>query len=250
MSITKMNVLDIMAESMKTSVVNTDNVSVEEMASEVASEIQDIEEMNIEFRYTPEMVPVIFDEATGNYYVEYDMLKKLHEEAEEEEAICVTNKYGKITFTPNVASADVSEPGDEAITEEEPEEDEPTEDEDENTIEESYGCFAPSVVGGCWERDALAAVIRANIPEDPNKSAMGFDEEDPMPEMTMENTYIVIESETELINYIYQVSEAAKSGGIAMKHGKAKLKKADQVFKNLKNAGLKVIKKSKKSKKK
>lgn len=242
MSLTKMNVVDIMSEAVRTSVPNTDNMTVDEIAYDIANTVESIEEMTVDLKFTPEMVPVVFDESNQCYYVEYDMLKKLHESSDETE-LELSTKYGKIKvgFEPKTDEAALPEPDldQEPITEEEPE----TSDDNEDTIDESF--HSSYMVAPCWEKDALNAVILANMPSDPNKC-----EEDGMPEMTMENTYILIESQEDFIRDIIEIAEAAKSGGVALKNGKAKLKKADQVFKNLKNNGLKVAKKKSKKKKK
>lgn len=259
MSITKMNILDIMAESVRTSVVNTDNQTIDKIAEAVADQVYSLDEMDIDLTFTPEMVPVVFDEATGRYFVEYDMLAKLHEGCDD--CIELETKYGKIKFEPREEDDDddkeeeckMDKPGDESITEEDPEEpEEPELDDDEedyddkNEIDESYmnpfWTPAPSC-GGCWEKDALAQVILANMERDPNREELDKKNGCEVPEMTMENTYIVIESEKELCGRINGVTEAAKSGGIALKNGKAQLKKANEVFKNMINHGLKVVKK-------
>lgn len=271
MSITKMNVLDIMAEACKT-VTNTDEQTVDAIVNDVADVIEACGEMTTSFTYTPEMVPVVFDESTQSYYVEYDMLKKLHESSDEEygEEIEVVTKYGKIEFKPKLDIARMmAEPGDKAIQEEEPKDCKPCGEENpdetipgenpeevppwENMDESSLGYYYPQTItpsfANNWEKDALNQVILANMPQDPNKGCES-DSCPGMPEMTMENTYIVIESERELFKYIYQVSEAAKCGGKAMKNGKDKLKKASETIKKLKKQGLKVVKKAPKNKNK
>lgn len=271
MSITKMNVLDIMAEACKT-VTNTDGETVDAIVDDVADAIEACGEMTTSFTYTPEMVPVVFDESTQSYYVEYDMLKKLHESSDEEygEEIEVVTKYGKIEFKPKLDIARMmAEPGDKAIQEEEPKDCKPCGEENpdetipgenpeevppwENMDESSLGYYYPQTItpsfSNNWEKDALNQVILANMPQDPNKGCES-DSCPGMPEMTMENTYIVIESERELFKYIYQVSEAAKCGGKAMKNGKDKLKKASETIKKLKKQGLKVVKKAPKNKNK
>ena len=248
MSITRMNILDIMSESVRTSVVNTDNQTIDEIAESVATQVQLLDEMDIDLKFTPEMVPVVFDEATGRYFVEYEMLAKLHEDCDD--CIELETKYGKIKFEPKDKEEEckMDEPGDEPITEEDPEEDDKDddyEDDDKNEIEESWNPFwTPGpTCGGCWEKDVLSQVILANLVRDPNREELDRKNGCEIPEMTMENTYIVIESEKELCGKINNVTEAAKSGGIAMKNGKAQLKKADEVFRNMINHGLKVVKK-------
>lgn len=250
MSITKMNILDIMTEAAKSSVVNTDNQTIDKIAEAVTERVKSLEEAGIEFTFTPEMVPVVFDEATGNYYVEYDMLAKLHEC---DDSIELETKYGKIKFEPKQDDAKMCEPGDKAITEEEPKEepDENPEDDNDDTIEESANPFwtYPAQVGHCWECDALNKVILANLVRDPNREELDQKNGCEVPEMTMENTFIVVDSERDLCGRINDISESAKSGGIALKNGKAQLKKADEVFQNMINHGLKVVKKKKADKK-
>lgn len=248
MSITKMNVIDIMSEAVKGQ-VNTDNDLIDDIADDIKDTVEKCSEMSIPFKYTAEMIPVIFDEASQSYFVEYDMLRKLIE-CGNEDTVEIITKYGTIGFTPKkeVEQAPVvpeeNEDDVEPVTEEEPEKDD-----EEKEIEESAFDTGYPYLAQCRERDALVQVILANMPHDPNKC----DKEEcccpSLPEMTLENTYIVIESEDEIGSYIDEVCESAKTGGVALKNGKAKLKKADAVFKNLKNHGLKVVKKqSKKSK--
>ncbi len=270
MSITKMNVLDIMAESVKTSVVNTDNQTIDEIAESVATQVQLLDEMDIELKFTPEMVPVVFDESTGKYFVEYDMLAKLHEC---DDSIEVETKYGKIKFEPKKDDDDEEEEKEDKGEEEKDEEDEKEEEKDKeepineeepeepeypNEIDESFmhhhhhhhghdpfhkydPCCCP-----CWEKDALNQVILANLVRDPNREEIDKKNGCEVPEMTMENTYVVIESEEELCERINSVSEAAKSGGVALKNGKAQLIKADEAFRNMINHGIKVVKKKSK----
>lgn len=259
MSLTKMNVIDIMSEACK-SEANTDKEIIDDIADDIKDTVEKCSEMTVPFNYTPEMIPVIFDESTQSYFVEYDMLRKLIESDCDDEEIEVVTKYGTIEFKPKKSEKCKEEDDEEEeqgkveddddldpITEEEPEDDE----DDEEKLDEAYfgnGPFSSTVCGYgvCREKDALNKVILANMPKDPNRD----DEECcRMPEMTLENTYIVIESEEELDSYLYEVCEACKSGGKALKQGKTKLKKADALLKNLKNNGLKVAKKpGKKSK--
>lgn len=244
MSIMKTNIFNIMSEASRTSVINTNNQNIDRIAESVADQISSLDEMNIEFTFTPEMAPVIFDESTGKYFVEYDMLAKLYECGD---CISLDTKYGKICFEPKTDDCKMDEPGDEPITEEEPNDSE-DEDDVENTIDESY--FHPFYTYHdnvyCWEKDALNQVILANINHDPNREELDRKNGCDIPEMTMENTYIVIESEDNLLARIHDVSESAKSGGVALKNGKAQLIKAEDAFKNMINHGLKVIKKKSK----
>ena len=196
MGIVKMNILDIMAEAAKTSVVNTNNITIDEIAESVTETISSLEEMNIDLKFTPEMIPVVFDEATGNYYVEYDMLAKLLECGD---CISLDTKYGKICFEPKTDDCKMADSKDEVITEEEPETTEDTEEpEADDTIDESYlnPFFTCPQSVGCWEKDALNQVILANMVRDPNREEIDCNQCcDDIPEMTMENTCIVIESE-------------------------------------------------------
>lgn len=256
MSITKMNIIDIMSESVKGE-VNTDNVLVEQLASSITDKIELCETMSVPFKYSPEMVPVIFDEAAGRYYVEYDMLRKLVEsEQEYGDEIEIITKYGKLEFKPTKdvedfiedqgkVEEDDNEEEKEVIQEEEPEK---NDEEVEGTVE---GCFNTKIYGHA-ERDALQAIILANMPSDPNLEDMchkdpdcedEHDHEECCPKMTMENTYVVIESSEELQEYLEEVCKTSKCGGVALINGKAKLKKADEVFENLYNQGIKVVKK-------
>ncbi len=69
--------------------------------------------------------------------------------------------------------------------------------------------------------------------------------------MTLENTFIVVESKEHMMKIVSEAKAAVKSkSGINKKTGKAKLTAAADVFKNMKNKGLKLIKKKAKKKKK
>ena len=85
------------------------------------------------------------------------------------------------------------------------------------------------------EFNAVSAIISANDDEG----------------MTLENTFIVVESKEHMMNIVSEAKAAVKSkSGINKKNGKAKLTAAADVFKNMKNKGLKLIKKKAKKKKK
>ena len=69
--------------------------------------------------------------------------------------------------------------------------------------------------------------------------------------MTLENTFIVVESKEHMMKIVSEARAAVKSkSGISKKNGKAKLTAAADVFKNMKNKGLKLVKKKAKKKKK
>ncbi len=69
--------------------------------------------------------------------------------------------------------------------------------------------------------------------------------------MTLENTFILVESKEYMMNIISEAKAAIKSkSGINKKTGKAKLTAAADVFKNMKNKGLQLVKKKAKKKKK
>ena len=83
------------------------------------------------------------------------------------------------------------------------------------------------------EFSAVSAIISANDDEG----------------MTLENTFIVVESKEHMMNIVSEAKAAVKSkSGINKKNGKAKLTAAADVFKNMKNKGLKLIKKKAKKK--
>ncbi|MCK9199102.1 MAG: hypothetical protein M0P49_05820 [Bacilli bacterium] len=85
------------------------------------------------------------------------------------------------------------------------------------------------------EFDVVSSVISANDDEG----------------MTLENTFIVVESKEHMMKIVSEAKAAVKSkSGIGKKNGKAKLTAAADVFKNMKNKGLKLIKKKGKKKKK
>jgi len=85
------------------------------------------------------------------------------------------------------------------------------------------------------ELDAVSAIVSANDDEG----------------MTLENTFIVVESKEYMTKIISEARAAVKSkSGISKKNGKAKLTAASDVFKNMKNKGLKLVKKKGKKKKK
>ena len=85
------------------------------------------------------------------------------------------------------------------------------------------------------EFDVVSAVISANDNEG----------------MTLENTFIIVESKEHMMKIVSEARVAIKSkSGINKKTGKAKLTAAADVFKNMKNKGLKLIKKKTKKKKK
>jgi len=85
------------------------------------------------------------------------------------------------------------------------------------------------------EFDAVSTIISANDDEG----------------MTLENTFIVVESKEHMMKIVSEAKAAVKSkSGINKKTGKAKLTAAADVFKNMKNKGLKLIKKKAKKKKK
>ena len=304
MKMTKFNVIDIMNEAVKGQ-INTDNLKVDELVEAVVDKIESIREMSFDFKYSPEMIPVI--EHEGKFYVEYDMLRKLCENDDLfGDEIEVITKFGKLEFRPRkeiedyIDRKDHEDKGEEVISEEEPEEPEDEEkeedddDEEEESVEEAFdslkaklkkdkkkskkkdkkNCsnkakceayfidnrdpmneyfYAPSYTSGhyCREHDALAKIFLANMPVDPNKEEMYGDEYcdgevcDKF-KMTLENTYIVIESDSEFASYLEDLSEMAKTGGICLQNGKAKLKKADEIFVNMYNHGIKLIKKKSK----
>lgn len=87
----------------------------------------------------------------------------------------------------------------------------------------------------CDEFDAVSNIVSANDDEG----------------MTLENTFIVVESKEYMMNIIAEAKAATKSkSGVNKKTGKARLTAAADAFKNMKNKGLRLVKKKVKKKKK